>query len=168
MFVTDFSSTYQFSPPDALVSGYASWPNSGNSFIFQVITEGDLRHLIYRMNGHPSGGQYSKIDSGANPALSPDGSRMTYSCEANGDDRIICIVPVGGGDIRQLFTIKRNKVDGLNIQPSSAWSIDGWVYYASASDGDWDIYRVRPDGSGRENLTDHLGPYDEIMPALKW
>jgi Tol biopolymer transport system component len=168
MFVTDFSSTYQFSPPDALVSGYASWPASGSNFIFQVITQDDYRNLVYRMNGHPSAGQYGQIDTGGNPALSPDGSRMTYSCDQSGDNRVICIGQPGGGGSNDLVTIIRKTSGGEAIQPSTAWSIDGWIYYASAADGDWDIYRVRPDGSGRENLTDHFGSSDEIMPALKW
>jgi len=169
MIFTDFSDTYKISPPDALVSGYASWPISGYNFIFQVITEGDFRNLIYRMNGHPSGGQYSKIDDGGNPALSPDGNWMTYSCESNGDNRTICIASSDGSNVEKLHTIIRKKAGGAAIQPSTAWSADGqWIYFASAEDGDWDIYRIHPNGSGLKNLTNDWGSSDEIMPALKW
>ena len=40
----------------------ASWPASGTDFLFQVITQDDYKNVIYRMNGHPSAGNYTKID----------------------------------------------------------------------------------------------------------
>jgi Tol biopolymer transport system component len=171
LYVTDFSTTYEIDPPDGLISGYSSWPAFGTDFLFQVITQEDRINLIYRMSGHPSGGQYAKIDSGANPSLSPDGSRMVYSCEMVGNDRTLCISNADGSNSQSLVTVIRIDVPGVgwNIQPASAWSGDGsWVYYASADDRDWDIYRIRPDGSDRQNLTDHLGSANEINPALKW
>jgi len=171
MFVTDFSNTYQINPSDGWISGYASWPASGTDFLFQVITQDDYKNIIYRMNGHPSGGSFTKIDSGGNPALSPDGSRMIYSCEITGNDRTLCVSDANGDNSTQFVNIIRKEVPGVgwNIQPASAWSADGgWIYYASAEDGDWDIYRIRPDGSGLQNLTDDWGSGNEINPALKW
>jgi Tol biopolymer transport system component len=71
--------------------------------------------------------------------------------------------------VEKLHTIVRKNASGAAIQPSTAWSADGlWIYFASAEDGDWDIYRIRPNGSGLENLTSDWGSSDEIMPALKW
>jgi serine/threonine protein kinase/Tol biopolymer transport system component len=169
LFVTDFANTYEIYPSDAFVSGYASWPAYGDNFIFQVVTKVDYKYLIYQMNGHPSGGQYSQISSGANPAMSPDGTWMTYSCESNGDDRTLCMAATDGTDIYSFVTIKRVKVGGENLQPASAWSWDGqWIYFASAADGDWDIYRIHQDGSGLQNLTDSWGPSNEVNPALRW
>jgi Tol biopolymer transport system component len=121
------------------------------------------------MTGHPSSGDFGLIGSGGNPALSPDGSQIVYSCESEWNDRVLCISSISGGNKSILVKIKREKIGDVNVQPSSAWSVDGqWVYFASAQDGDWDIYRIRPDGSGLENLTDHWGSSNEIMPAIKW
>jgi len=51
---------------------------------------------------------------------------------------------------------------------TAMWSGDGlWIYFASAADGDWDIYRVRPDGSELQNLTAEWDS-NELMPALNW
>jgi Tol biopolymer transport system component len=48
------------------------------------------------------------------------------------------------------------------------WSVDGqWIYFASAEDGDWDIYRIRPNGGDLKNLT-NAWESNEIMPALQW
>jgi len=169
LFVTDFSKTFQITAPDSIVTGLASWPLEGNNFIFQGITSEDFRNLVYQMAGHPSSGDFGLISSGGNPALSPDGSQIVYSCESEGNDRVLCISSISGGNKTILVKIKREKIGDVNVQPSSAWSVDGqWIYFASAQDGDWDIYRIRPNGSELENLTDHWGSSNEIMPAIKW
>ncbi|RMD61596.1 hypothetical protein D6833_08045 [Candidatus Parcubacteria bacterium] len=92
---------------------------------------------------------------------------MVYSCEARGDDRVLCLDSVSNSRGASLVTIYRKSVYGFGIQPVSDWSADGnWIYYASAEDGDWDIYRVHPDGTGRTNLTKDWDS-DEIMPAAR-
>ncbi len=169
LFIYQFATqkTYQVYPEDGFVSGYATWPAQGDSFIFQVITAEDYLNLIYRMETIPS--QYKHISSGGNPALSPSGNQMTYSCETRGDDRVLCVASPNGADERTLTVIKRLSIPGVGgIQPASAWSADGqWIYFSSAEDGDWDIYRIRPDGTGIENLTGDWNS-NEIYPAIKW
>ncbi len=171
LFVTDFSQTYQHLPTGSQISGYASWPSFGTDFLFQVITQDDYKNVIYRLVGDLSVEQYIKIENGANPALSPDGSRMTYSCQVNGNDRTLCVANADGTNVVELVEIIRVQVPGVGwgIQPASAWSADGqWIYFASAIDGDWDIYRIRPNGGDLENLTEDWGSSNEVNPALKW
>jgi Tol biopolymer transport system component len=171
LFVTDFSTTYQFFPEDGAISGYASWSSNSTDFLFQVITEQDYENVIFRMTGHPSAGQYSEVITGANPALSPDGLRVVYSCQVVGNDRTLCLADSDGSNEVELVNVIRVNVPGIgwNIQPASAWSADGgWIYFASAVDGDWDIYRILLDGSGLQNLTNDLGASNEVNPALKW
>ena len=44
------------------------------------------------------------------------------------------------------------------------WSADGkWIIFSSNASGDSDIYRIRPDGTGVENLTQHGAT--EMHPA---
>lgn len=171
MFVTDFSNTYQYYPTDGQISGYASWPLSGTNFLFQVITQEDYKNMIYRIVDYPSVEGYTIVGGGANPALSPDGSRMVYSCKSNGNDRTLCVADANGSNEVELIDIIRIQVPGIGwgIQPASAWSADGkWVYFASAVDGDWDIYRIRPNGADIENLTNDWGSSNEVNPAVKW
>jgi len=169
MFVSDFSSTSNIAAPDSIVSGYASWSAVENVFIFQGITSEDYRNLIFQITGHPLDGQFHQIGSGGNPAISPNGNMMVFSCESEGNDRVLCTSSINGDNKSILVKIKREKIGDVNVQPSSTWSLDGqWIYFASAQDGDWDIYRIRPDGNGLENLTNHWGSSNEIMPAVKW
>src|SRR5205823_5605226 len=49
--------------------------------------------------------------------------------------------------------------DGLDYNP--AWSADGaWIVFTSERAGSADLYRVKPDGSALERLTDHPA-YDD-------
>ena len=42
----------------------------------------------------------------------------------------------------------------LDYQPK--WSPDGkWIAFTSTRDGNYDIYLIRPDGTGLRNLTQH-------------
>ena len=91
------------------------------------------------------------------------------------EKRVLCISPpYSSSDSRELVEIIRKPAQGLyagGIQPASMWSGDGqWIYYASAKDGDWDIYRIHPDGTGEENLTDDFlgGGGNEIYPTVRW
>lgn len=160
--------TYKFFPENGAITGYAAWPKNGNDFIFQVIDDGQ-NNLIYRIKNDPSSLDYSKIRGGGNPSISPDGNQIAYSCERSGDNRVLCVAASDGSGQYTLVTIRREKIRNLWwIQPSSAWSADGrWIYFASAADGDYDIYRIRPDGSGLENITQSWSS-NEIMPAIQW
>ena len=72
-------------------------------------------------------------------------------------------------DIIFLAEAKHEKVRGETIPLTAMWSSDSrWVYFASAPEGNWDIFRVHPDGSNLQNLTRTWGDSNEIMPALKW
>ncbi len=163
---TQNQNTYSIFPSNGFVSGYASWPLYGQEFIFYVIEQGSYKEMIYRNSDLSRSDQY-KIADGANPSLSPDGNQMVYVCSKPSDNiRELCLLD--SGFERGLVDVVRKKISGFNIQASSAWSADGqWVYYASAEDGDWDIYRIRSDGTGKQNLTDAWNS-NEIMPALKW
>ena len=58
----------------------------------------------------------------------------------------------------------RKLTSGLDRQVSPAWSPDGErILYASDRGGSFDIWSIRPDGSGNQRLTD--GPQDETLPA---
>jgi Tol biopolymer transport system component len=71
------------------------------------------------------------------------------------------------GDTRKV-SLNYGLINDLRIPATATWSADGqWIYYASANGGDWDIFRIHPDGSGMENLTSSW-PSNEMMPALQW
>jgi len=165
----------RFYAPSNVASGYASWVLARNDLVFNVVDTSNA-NLIYILEDALSDPNYVKFGSGGNPAISPDGSQLVYSCKApNVNERVLCIDSLfGSGEREELVIVYRRPAEGLEtnqIQPASMWSADGeWIYYSSAEDGDWDVYRIHPDGSGRENLTDDWGggSSNEIYPAVRW
>ena len=145
--------------------GFASWTNSQSAF-YTMDLESD-QWVIYRTQDFQYGeGDRTRIVKDAKyPAVSPDGSNLVYACS---DAEKLCLENLQTGDVRVIAVLKYVRVNNQNLPASAMWSADGsWIYYASVDGGDWDIFRIRPDGTGRQNLTEDWTS-NEIMPALKW
>jgi hypothetical protein len=145
--------------------GFTSWPMDND--YFYSMTREDNQWVIYRTDDVLSGvGSRTKIvTDGKYPAISPDGEYLVYVCN---DTEQLCIRHIPSGDTSVLTDLDYVKVNNQNYPATAMWSKDGaWIYYASADGGDWDIFRIRPDGSGRENITTDWQS-NEIMPALEW
>lgn len=160
-------------------SGYPSWTTGNNNFVYMVVMNDkpDFTHFVYKTMNFP-GTEFQMVTKGSNPSLSPDGKWISYGChdaETPDDARSLCIINIGDSDVQ--FVIPNSLLFMMNpeqIQPYSTWSSDGlWIYFASrydyekGEDGDWDIYRIHPDGTDRQNLTFNLSS-NEIYPALQW
>jgi Tol biopolymer transport system component len=110
---------------------------------------GDARRVS---NIHPADEQYSYWLHG----VSPDETMLAYvSVEPEGDRprarRNLALIPAAGGPDQQL-------TEGVNDYDGPEFSPDGrWIYYnseeASSVAGHSQIFRMRPDGTEREQLT---------------
>lgn len=113
------------------------------------ISGGDARRVS---NVHPAEQQYSYWLHG----VSPDGSQLAYvSVEPEGDAprarRNLATIPAAGGPDHQI-TEGVNDYDGPEYHPDGTW-----LYYnseeAATIKGHSQIFRMRLDGTGREQLT---------------
>lgn len=85
------------------------------------------------------------------PAWAPDGERLVYDrTPAGTTEADIWVHAIAGDSSAAVVT-----APGTDLVP--AWSEDGWIAFGSSRDGDWDIYRIRPDGTGEEQVTDAPG-----------
>ncbi|UCF61314.1 MAG: protein kinase [Anaerolineaceae bacterium] len=100
------------------------------------------------------------------PSLSPDGLRVVFICSM--DDWRLCVHDLTTWQTQWLHKISASYIEGTLSSPGTpSWSPDGvWILFATEDDGDRDIYRIRPDGSGLENLTIDW-PGTELMPAWR-
>jgi TolB protein len=122
----------------------------------------DGRALIYNRNGRLyrfdlESGQPAELDTGFatrnnnDHAISFDGKQLAISHHAEEFDgnSMVYTVPLAGGTPQRVTQLGPSYFHG--------WSPDGqWLTYTGGRDGQWDIYKIRSDGSGGEiRLTTH-------------
>ena len=117
------------------------------------------------------------------PSLSPDGRKIAFTSDRDGNPEIY-VMNADGGRLRRLtnsISDPTRQEDGAGpntcadaldngddtvadasdrdcfpIDEYPTWSLDGqWIAFHSDRDGDFDIYIVRPDGSDLRQLTDN-------------
>ena len=96
------------------------------------------------------GSQVTRLTSSAYderiPSWSPDGRQIAYQSNEGGDYELT-IYDLESGRIRR---VTNNSCDDYN----PVWSPDGsWLAFYSDCDGNREIYIIRSDGSGRQQLT---------------
>jgi serine/threonine protein kinase len=154
-----------------------SWSNNMEAMLFPLLNGDNWSFHLTKgwMNNsfEPSALTYD----GTNPALSPDGKKVAYACP--GDDQfpgdLLCVAEVESRKISRYKTnldrsarIKFNEDHKFWIQPvTPVWSADGqWIYFIDQDGGDYDIFRIQPDGTRLENITREW-PSNEFMPATR-
>lgn len=117
------------------------------------------------------------------PSLSPDGRKIAFTSNRDGNPEIY-VMNADGGHLRRLTNTAYDPTreedeagpdscgddldngddsgtddsdpDCLPVDEYPTWSPDGqWIAFHSDRDGDFDIYIVRPDGSDLRQLTDN-------------
>ncbi len=93
------------------------------------------------------------------PDISPDGKQKVFveaTTQGNPDSMQIFLSNIDGSGKRRLTNVSNGPVD-------SVWSPDGkYVYFNSAHNGQFGIYRILPDGSQEELLTP-IESYDVLF-----
>ncbi len=82
------------------------------------------------------------------PEVSPDGSRILFYSDRDGNYELY-IMNRNGSGIQRLTNHPAHDWNG-------SWSPDGkWIAFISNRDGDYEIYVIRSDGSGLRKITDN-------------
>ncbi len=106
------------------------------------------------------------------PRISPDGSQIFFNASSEGDHTLHDAADGFKGEGNHDIYLADS--DGSNVRNLTAgfpgwdsgwsWSPDGqWIAFTSNRDGDWEIYRMAPDGSNIQRLTFH--PSQDGFPA---
>jgi TolB protein len=95
--------------------------------------------------------------------FSPDGNRLVFvgnKSQENGNNTTDIYMT----DLNTNNTINLTNGMGTNLDP--VWSPSGdWIAFMSNRTGDWEIYLIRPDGSGLVNVTQN--PASDTDPAWR-
>lgn len=137
----------------------------------QVVGDNKQRpSLIYTV---PFGGGPSKRVTDLGPSYfhgwSPDGKRLTYCGQRNGNFDIYTVSVDGGEETR--LTTDAGKDDGPEYSPDGQY-----IYFNSDRTGSMQIWRMKTDGSGQEQMTSddaenwfpHISPDGQLMAYLTY
>ena len=109
----------------------------------QIIRLGDVEAATFAVPGEPI--------RGLQAAFSPDGRRLVYVSDRDGD-RGLYLFDLARGEERKL-------TDNAAEDYDPTWSPDGgWVAFVSERDGNPEIYIIRPDGTEERRLTHNPAP----------
>lgn len=157
---------YRFKSAEYPLVGHASWPLDRET-VWWMGTRVNGFYDINRTQDYMEGGPgiTQPFAKGKYPAVSPDGSRLAFFC---GNLLHLCVAGAPSGEILFQIPVSYFKlVNDLPVPATASWSSDGeWLYFTSSITGNWDIYRVRADGSQTQNLTEDWRS-DEFMPAAR-
>ncbi len=151
------------SPPFQGSIAYISRPRDGVNQEVRLIKGGFSGLVRNVLQQGPI--RYSNVKASPNSkiALSPDGTRIAFASQIQdsqnqGINLNIYLFTIADSSVKQL-----TMNTGDNINPT--WSPDGTqIAFASNRDGNWEIYRMKADGSSLQNLTNTANS-DDNFPA---
>ncbi len=131
--------------------------------LYQRETIKPARLMSIRPDGSGLTALTAADENSGSPSWSPDGKQVAYRVTKG---------PVRGLHILDLATGKSRKLEtGSEYDVFPDWSPRGdWIAFTSKRDGDYEIYRIRPDGSGLQRLTHAPGKnaHSSFSPDGKW
>ena len=161
-------------------TGFANDCNNDHGFSFDgktlVISHNDTTlhpNLNSRIFVLPAAGGKPRLVTEQFPSywhgISPDGQTLLY-CAMRNDEWDVYSIGINGGPETRLTDAK-----GLDDGPE--YSYDGqWIYFNSHRTGRMHLYRMKPDGSGTEQLTNdefdnwfaHPGPDNKSIAYIAY
>lgn len=156
-------------------TGFANRNNNDHGISF----DGKMLAISHHRDGLPGGGStvYVLPITGGEPKMvtektpsywhgwHPNGKEVVYVAQRGGDSYDIYKKNIHGGEEIRLTENKGTHVDGPEFSPDGKW-----IYYNGNQSGTMQIWRMRPDGSAREQLTfdEYNDWFPHISPDGKW
>ena len=161
--------------PEKLNVDFADRCNNDHVISF----DGKTIALSHSRTGLPGGGStvYTVPITGGTPKLltektpsylhgwNPNNKEVVYVGQRDGKNYDIYKISVNGGAETKLTSNTDHHVDGCEFSPDGKY-----IYYNGSSSGTMQLWRMKPDGTGNEQLTfdDYNNWFPHISPDGKW
>jgi Tol biopolymer transport system component len=146
----------QIQPPTGGL--FPAWSPDGNMIAFSGLrSDGAPVDTIQLMR--PDGSGRSDLGvPGESATWSPDGSRIAYGSHPGDGNWAVWTMRADGTDLRHLTHPVLRRPAGAHGDAPDAWSPDGTrIVYSSEAGGDYEVFVMNADGSGRRRVTHWRG-----------
>jgi Tol biopolymer transport system component len=172
-----YTLAFEGSKPEKLNTGFANRNNNDHVISF----DGKMLAISHHREGLPGGGStvYTLPLTGGEPKIvtdstpsylhgwNPNGKEVVYTAQrvSNSPAYNIYKKNINGGPEVQLTFNKTGLADGPEYSPDGKY-----IYYNETKTGTMQIWRMKPDGSGQEQLTfdEYNNWFPHISPDGKW
>jgi Tol biopolymer transport system component len=144
-----------------------AWSSDGLkiAFLSPDRTTGLAQVYVANLDGSDLVRLTDKPTSHLSPAFSPDGTWVSFVRDTDPDtlenSNIFRLHPDGAGESNVTAGV-------VSKQLSQAWSpLGNWIAFDGQQDAQFDIFLIRPDGTGLVNLT-NSSDVDEFTPTWRW
>lgn len=161
--------------PTKINTGFANRNNNDHGISF----DGKMLAISHHRDGLPGGGStvYVLPVGGGEPKMvtdktpsywhgwNPNGKEVVYVAQREGKSYDLYKKNINGGEEIQLTRNKGTHVDGPEYSPDGKW-----IYYNGNQSGTMQLWRMKPDGTGKEQLTfdEYNNWFPHISPDGKW
>jgi TolB protein len=152
--------------------GRISWSPDGQLIAISAGSDWDQHIWAVHADGTGSTNLTSSLAPGLEPAWSPDGTRLAFTRPTVVNQGLglyyddVWVMNADGSGQRQLTHTQYSSMAHTYGASAPAWSPDGSVilFQSDMTGEPYDLYTIRPDGSGMTNLTNTAGA-DETRAA---
>jgi Tol biopolymer transport system component len=142
-------------PPESVATG---------DVVFVRPVSGDIHIFRHRVSDNTDVDLFGDAYTEGGPDVSPDGSRIAFTRGGGSATgcyyRCIFVMNSDGSGVTQVTSFPSSPFSESRYDNNPRWSPDGqWLVFVrwnqNTSPPQWDVYKVRPDGSGLTALTTH-------------
>lgn len=162
---------------EKLNTGFADRNNNDHGISFN----GKLLAISHHRDGQPGGGStvYVLPLEGGTPKMVSENTPSYWHGWAPNNKEVVYVAQRNGVPV---YDIYKNSIDGgkeVKLTSNKSWEhVDGceyspdgkYIYYNGSSSGTMQLWRMRPDGSGKEQITfdEYNDWFPHISPDGKW